>query len=177
MCTNLQNGAFITKDWVAPHHVSSRTKHLDRKRIFFQGISSSHYPDKDDIARSDTDDEDLLDVLVSAQPDTGRDRKFNTLARSDLRPVAALLPSSRSGNLSGLIKQQDFERLIRLLVSVSLCESGIRPPAGVSWGEFTKDIVRVVLSMFLGQEKEIGIDWERFSSVISESLVYISLSH
>lgn len=67
MCSHLESSVFITTDRNGPR-IRQRNKPRDRKRLIFQSISSS-VSSGDPECRTDSDDEDVLDVLCSVQPE------------------------------------------------------------------------------------------------------------
>jgi hypothetical protein len=168
----------VTIDWVNPQHRKTQAKPRDKRRIFFRSLAPRLPGIADINERSDEDDEDLLDLLCSAQPrqDFGKGMHL-AWARSDVRSAARLLPSSQSRGCDGKIAREDMKLLIKFLRSLVVEYRGSDVAEG---GEeiLMEGSVDDALALFLGEEEERGegVDLDTFSKVSSELMVCFLLS-
>jgi hypothetical protein len=135
----------------------------DRARLLFQSLcSNANWAEEATLnCRADGDDEDLVAVLHESMPQR---QKLN---RERFLPVAATLPSSYATKVAREVAVQSVQELLELLlVSSNLHLSN----ASIDRQEELRDTARTVSCSF--QAGSTTIDWEHFTEIASNAMVY-----
>jgi hypothetical protein len=161
-------------------------KHVTTKlrRIVFQCMAMSNPPENlvdrmqssNTVARTEDDDEDLLDVLRSLSEGNSFRRPDNPKVKvtGAKIPDAQDLPSSDSQDLDGLVTYEDLQPLIQVVLSTQLYDLGIGPHHLQENMAQLNHVAECVLAAFSNNTADASsrdISWETFNLTIGELMV------
>jgi hypothetical protein len=141
---------------------------IDDIRIFFQSVASDSSQSLTlPTERSETDDEDLIDVLFILMDEIrGRQTPKFALRRRDVLPAVARLPSSLSANIDGAVKVNDLRLLLEPIAT--LLDTKLLGTMALS----TSTAVDCIIGSFLHESPDSTfIRWDTFREVVLESFV------